>query len=77
MVDPKDINWNELSFSLIDTRSMYVATCKADEEWKFGELRPFGNISISPAACVLNYGQGLFEGLKAYYGKDNKNISLF
>ena len=24
------------------------------------------NISISPAAGVLNYGQGLFEGMKAY-----------
>ena len=31
-----------------------------------GDLRPYGNIEISPAAGVLNYGQGLFEGMKAY-----------
>ena len=27
---------------------------------------PYGDISISPSAAVLNYGQGVFEGMKAY-----------
>ena len=58
------INWDDLSFSLTATRDMFVATCKADGAWNTGEFRPYGNISISPAAGVLNYGQGLFEGLK-------------
>ena len=45
---------------------MYVAETTGDEPWMPGDLRPYGNISISPAAGVLNYGQGLFEGMKAY-----------
>jgi branched-chain amino acid aminotransferase len=45
---------------------MYVATTTADDPWMPGDLRPYGNIEISPAAGVLNYGQGLFEGMKAY-----------
>jgi len=77
MIDPKNIRWDELSFSLTPTRSMYVTTCKADEEWKSSTLQPFGNLSISPAACVLNYGQGLFEGLKMYAHKDGKTLALF
>ncbi|XP_038701950.1 branched-chain amino acid aminotransferase 2, chloroplastic-like isoform X2 [Tripterygium wilfordii] len=41
-----------------------------------GELQRFGNIELSPSAGVLNYGQGLFEGLKAYM-KEGGNILLF
>ena len=29
-------------------------------------MRPYGPLEVSPAAGVLNYGQGLFEGMKAY-----------
>jgi branched-chain amino acid aminotransferase len=76
MIDPNSINWNELGFAYKPTRSMYIARCKADETWKKGDLVPFGDIPMSPAACVLNYGQGLFEGLKAYRCKDG-SIQLF
>lgn len=77
MVEPSEIKWSEITFSLTPTRTMYVATCLADESWQRGELRPYGNLSISPAAGVLNYGQGAFEGLKAYHTHDNKSITLF
>lgn len=77
MVDPKDIKWNELGFSLTPTRSMYITHCKADGKWERVSLQPFGNIPLSPAACVLNYGQGLFEGLKLYAHKDGKTFALF
>lgn len=77
MVEPSEIKWNELTFSLTQARSMYIATCKADESWQHGSLQPYGNISISPAAGVLNYGQGAFEGLKAYRTHDNKHVVLF
>ena len=62
----KDIDWDKLTFSLTPTDTMYVAETTGDEPWMPGDLRPYGNISISPAAGVLNYGQGLFEGMKAY-----------
>lgn len=67
-----NINWDELSFSLTVTKEMFLATCKAGGVWDQGEFRPFGNISISPAAGVLNYGQGLFEGLKCQRSKVGK-----
>ena len=59
------IDWDSLTFSFTPTDMMYVATCKLGEDWQPGELQPFSEISISPAAGVLNYGQGIFEGMKA------------
>lgn len=70
------INWEDLSFPLTPTKTMFVSTCKQDGIWDSGAWLPFGNISLSPAACVLNYGQGLFEGLKALRTKTGK-IVLF
>ena len=62
----QDIDWDNLTFSLSPTRSMYIAEQKDNNAWERGKLVPFGNVSISPASGVLNYGQGVFEGLKAF-----------
>jgi len=70
----KDIDWDKLTFSLTPTDTMYVATTTAEDPWMPGDLRPYGNISISPAAGVLNYGQGLFEGMKAYRTAKNRVV---
>lgn len=67
-----NIDWDTLTFSLTATREMFISTCKADGDWDQGEYRPFGNISISPAAGVLNYGQGLFEGMKCQRARDGR-----
>ena len=70
---PEDIDFDNLSFSHTPTRSMYISKRKLnDDKWEKGELFPFGEISLSPAAGVLNYGQGLFEGMKAYKGRNGK-----
>jgi len=71
-----NINFDDLTFTFTETRSMYVAKCRQDNDWETGELVPYGNISISPAATVLNYGQGLFEGMKAYKTESGR-ILLF
>ena len=60
------IDWDNLGFNVVETRSMYKADCRIGEEWKLGSLIPYGTIELSPAAGVLNYGQGCFEGTKAY-----------
>ena len=62
----QNLDWDKLTFSITPTRSMYIAHCELDGEWEEGKLIPYGNVSISPAAGVLNYGQGIFEGMKAY-----------
>jgi len=75
MVDPKNIDFYSLGFEFIETRSMFISDFK-DGKWDEGKLVPFGNIEISPAACVLNYGQGIFEGMKALKTKSGE-ITLF
>lgn len=71
-----DIDWDNLGFGLIPTDYMYMMKCARGGGFSKGELKRYGNIEISPAAGVLNYGQGLFEGLKAYRTRDG-NIVLF
>ncbi|KAF3496713.1 hypothetical protein DY000_02055661 [Brassica cretica] len=72
-----DIDWDNIGFGLKPTDYMYVMKCNLDGEFSKGELQLFGNIEVSPSAGVLNYGQGLFEGMKAYRKQDGKNILLF
>ena len=60
------IDWDNLGFNVVETRSMYMARCRQGEPWQSGGLIPYGTIKLSPAAGVLNYGQGCFEGTKAY-----------
>jgi branched-chain amino acid aminotransferase len=35
-------------------------------KWQNPSIHPYGDLSISPAAICLHYGQGIFEGMKAY-----------
>jgi branched-chain amino acid aminotransferase len=71
-----DIDWDSLGFALMPTDYMYVMKCTPAQTFSKGELQRFGNIELSPSAGVLNYGQGLFEGLKAYRKQDG-SILLF
>ncbi|KAF5747292.1 branched-chain-amino-acid aminotransferase 5 chloroplastic-like isoform X2 [Tripterygium wilfordii] len=71
------------STSLLSQRSLSSSSfsslkmkCPQGGNFSKGELQRFGNIELSPSAGVLNYGQGLFEGLKAYM-KEGGNILLF
>jgi branched-chain amino acid aminotransferase len=71
-----DIDWDNLGFGIMQTDYMYTMKCTQGGNYFKGELVRFGNIELSPSAGVLNYGQGLFEGLKAYR-KEDGNILLF
>ncbi|KAF7130823.1 hypothetical protein RHSIM_Rhsim10G0049400 [Rhododendron simsii] len=71
-----DIDWDSLGFALMPTDFMYIMKCSRGQTFSKGELQRYGNIELSPSAGVLNYGQGLFEGLKAYRKQDG-NILLF
>ncbi|XP_020207138.1 branched-chain amino acid aminotransferase 2, chloroplastic isoform X2 [Cajanus cajan] len=71
-----DIEWDNLGFGLQPTDYMYIMKCARGGTFSKGELQRFGNIELNPSAGVLNYGQGLFEGLKAYRKQDGR-ILLF
>jgi branched-chain amino acid aminotransferase len=74
-MDVKDIDFYKLSFSYLETKTMFVSDYK-NGKWDEGKLVPLGPIEISPAAGVLNYGQGIFEGMKALRTKKG-DIVLF
>lgn len=64
-----DMDWDNLGFGLTPTDYMYVMRCSQGEDGfsvSRGEVSRYGNIELSPSSGILNYGQGLFEGLKAY-----------
>lgn len=54
---------------------MFVADYESGE-WKNFQIVPFADISVSPAASALHYGQAIFEGIKAYKQVDG-HISIF
>ena len=58
------------------TDHMVVAEWTEADGWGQAELKPYGPISLDPAAMVFHYGQEIFEGLKAYRQPDG-SISLF
>ncbi|WP_258105407.1 branched-chain amino acid aminotransferase [Marinoscillum sp. MHG1-6] len=62
-------------FGKVYSDHMFIADY-ANGEW--GDLRivPYGNLSISPANTTLHYSSTIFEGLKAYRGK-NDEILVF
>ncbi len=47
-----------------------------DGAWQNPVIRPYGPLTISPAAKVFHYGQAVFEGMKAYKD-DNGKVFLF
>ncbi|XP_021754683.1 branched-chain-amino-acid aminotransferase 2, chloroplastic-like [Chenopodium quinoa] len=72
-----DIDWDSIGFGLTPTDYMYVTkTSQQDDGFTEGQLKQYGNIELSPSAGVLNYGQGLFEGMKAIRREDGQ-IVLF
>ncbi|XP_074325922.1 branched-chain-amino-acid aminotransferase 2, chloroplastic-like isoform X2 [Apium graveolens] len=71
-----NFDWDNLGFSLMPADYMYTMKCSQGENFTRGQLSRYGNIELSPAACVLNYGQGLLEGAKAFRG-ENGRLHLF
>ncbi|MED5251007.1 MAG: branched chain amino acid aminotransferase, partial [Pseudomonadota bacterium] len=41
-----------------------------DADWHGHQVRPYGPLTLDPAASVLHYGQEIFEGIKAYRHAD-------
>ena len=72
----QNIDWDNLGFNAYKTKSMYIARFDSNGMCLDKGLIPYGDIKLSPAATVLNYGQGVFEGTKAYE-TSNKHVVFF
>jgi branched-chain amino acid aminotransferase len=70
---PKDA---DLGFGQIFTDHMFLADFQEEKGWYDPRIAPYGPIPMDPAAAVLHYAQGVFDGLKAFRGVDGK-IRLF
>lgn len=66
----------ELSFGSYFTDHMFVMDYTEGKGWHDPVIRPYEPIEFDPACCTLHYGQGIFEGMKAYH-KENGKINLF
>lgn len=67
---------SKLGFGTVYTDHMFLMDFDAGKGWHNPRIVPYGPISLDPAAMCLHYGQEVFEGMKAYRGKDGK-IRLF
>lgn len=68
-MESKNIDWSNLGFSYMQTDYRYVCRYR-DGQWDEGGLETDANITLNECACVFQYCQACFEGLKAYYTKD-------
>ena len=73
----QDFDWDNLGFGLVETSFMYRTECAIDGEWTKGTVVPYGNLSMHPSAAVLNYGQGIFEGMKAFRTAGSDDVVVF
>ena len=73
---PKPADESKLGFGKIFTDHFFTMKYHADRGWYDAMIEPYRPLSLDPTAMCLHYGQEIFEGLKAYRGKDNQ-IFLF
>ena len=69
----KNIDWGKLGFGYMETDYRYVAHYK-DGKWDEGALISDPTVTLSECACVFQYAQTCFEGLKAYRTADGKIV---
>ena len=70
---PKD---SELTFGTVFTDLMFVLDFQEEKGWYDPRVEPYGPFPLDPAAAVLHYAQAVFDGLKAFRGRDGQ-VRLF
>lgn len=68
-------NFDKLKFGDVFADHMYELRFE-DGAWQDGRIMPYGPIQMMPSANILHYGQGVFEGMKAFKYKDG-SINIF
>lgn len=72
-MEKKNIDWSSLGFGYVQTEYRYVSNYK-NGAWDEGTLTTDANITMNECACVLQYAQTCFEGMKAYTTEDGKIV---
>ena len=66
----------DLGFGKYFADLMFTMRYSPAQGWHQAEIRPYGPLSLDPAAMVFHYGQEIFEGQKAYKWEDS-SIAMF
>lgn len=74
MSKPLFTNILDVPFGSLFTDRILIAEFDKDRGWHSAKIKPLEDLSLHPGALVLHYGQEIFEGLKAFYGKDGRTI---
>lgn len=70
-----EVDFTQLEFGKYIADHMLVCDY-ANGEWKQPHIVPYANLSLSPSALALHYGQTVFEGMKAFRIHDGR-INIF
>lgn len=71
----RELDFEKLEFGKYVSDHMLVCDF-SDGIWHEPRIVPFANLSISPTALALHYGQTVFEGMKAFHMQDSR-INIF
>ena len=74
-MEKKNIDWGSIGFGYIPTDYRYVSHFK-DGKWDEGALTTDPNVTLNECACVFQYAQTVFEGLKAYTTEDGHIVTF-
>jgi branched-chain amino acid aminotransferase len=69
-------DWGKIKFGESFTDHMFVMDYLTGKGWHDARIVPYAPFMIDPAAMILHYGQGAFEGMKAYKG-DKGEVYIF
>jgi len=67
---------NKLGFGTIFTDHMFNMDYSVEKEWYNPRIEPYAPLVMEPSTMVLHYGQGVFEGMKAYRNQQGA-VQLF
>lgn len=74
-MEKKNIDWSNIGFGYMPTDYRYVSMYQ-NGSWGEGVLTSDPNITLNECACVLQYAQTCFEGLKAYTTEDGHIVTF-
>ena len=74
-MEKKNIDWGNLGFGYMPTDKRFVANYK-NGAWDEGALIDDPMITMIECACVLQYAQTCFEGIKAYTTEQGKIVTF-
>lgn len=74
-MEKKNIDWENIGFGYQKTDKRFVSNY-SNGTWDEGALVEDDTITMNECACVLQYAQTIFEGLKAYTTEDGHIVTF-